>query len=184
MADDLKPWTVMASKTILKDKWIDLTAQTCVTPKGEAIAPFYLFAPRPWCAILAIDTRDHAIMVRQYRHGIAAMSLELPGGVIEETNADPAVAAARELAEETGYHCGAIQPAGRFAANPHNQTNFMHVFLARGVVRSGDPKPDFGEAVVVERHPIGALGGLITSGAIVHGLHIAALTLALAVIGR
>lgn len=184
MSDELKPWTIRSSRTIVKDKWIDLTAESCVTPRGELIEPFYLLKPRDWCCIMAIDAEDHVIFVRQYRHGIRATSLELPGGVIDEVDASPATAAARELMEETGYGCGPAETVGTFSANPHNHTNFMHVFLARGAARCRAPNPDFGEALAIERHPVGSIDGLIRSGAIVHGLQIAALVQCLHALGR
>lgn len=184
MAEDLPPWTVTARRTIIRDKWIDLTAETCLAAKGEVIDPFYVFRPRDWCCLLAVDRDDQVIMVRQYRHGIGATSLELPGGVVDEADADPAAAAVRELREETGYVCDALHPAGIFAPNPHNQTNRMHVFVATGARLFGPASFDHGEALVVERHSVGDIPHLLRTGAIVHGLQIAALTLALAALGR
>lgn len=184
MAAPLKAWTVKERRTIVRDAWIDLEAQTCVTADGAEIAPFYILSPRDWSAILAIDNDDQAILVRQYRHGIGATSLELPGGVVDADDIDPAAAAVRELAEETGYQVAHVQAAGRFAPNPHNQTNTMHIFVATGAALTTTPQFDVGEAVAVERHPVASLRHLIATGEIVHGLHIAALTLALAALGR
>lgn len=185
MADDqLKPWTVISRRTIIRDRWIALEAQTCVAGDGQEIAPFYVLSPSNWSAILAIDADDHAILVRQYRHGAGKLSLELPGGVIDATDADPAAAALRELSEETGYRADHAKPAGTFAPNPHNQTNTMHVFIAEGAVLAGKTTFDIGEAVIVERHPVASLGALIARGEVIHGLHIAAISLALAALGR
>lgn len=184
MADALRPWTITARRTILRDKWIDLTAETCLTAKGEVIDPFYLLKLRDWCCVMAVDADDHVILVRQYRHGIGATSLELPGGVVDAEDENPAAAALRELGEETGYVCDAPRAAGIFAPNPHNQTNRMHVFAATGARPAGVPSFDHDEALIVERYPLGTVGELIRSGAIVHGLHIAALTLGLTALGR
>jgi 8-oxo-dGTP pyrophosphatase MutT (NUDIX family) len=41
------------------------------------------------------------LMVINYRHGVSANLLELPGGIIQE-NEDPSYTARRELLEETG----------------------------------------------------------------------------------
>ena len=43
------------------------------------------------------------IMVRQYRHALGETCIEIPGGCVDDTDADFKEAAARELLEETGY---------------------------------------------------------------------------------
>ena len=42
---ELKPWTVLSSKTVLKDKWIDVRADDCITAEGALIAPYAFLGP-------------------------------------------------------------------------------------------------------------------------------------------
>ena len=51
-------------------------------------------------------------MIRQYRHGTEDVTLEVPGGMVDATDGDPSVSAARELREETGYEVEAIVHLG------------------------------------------------------------------------
>lgn len=181
---DLTPWTVTATRVVLKDRWIEVAADECVTGDGTIVAPFYVLRPRDWAVILAVDQDDHAILVRQYRHPIRGLSLELPGGVVDTADASPAITAVRELREETGHSAEALVMAGRFAPNPANQTNTMHVFATRGARLTDLPRLDIGETLAVERVPLPELRRLALSGGIVHGLHVAAILMALAAFDR
>jgi 8-oxo-dGTP pyrophosphatase MutT (NUDIX family) len=67
-----------------------------MTPSGVAIAPFYLLEYPDWVHVIAIDTDDHVLLVRQYRHGYGGPNLELPGGVVDA--ADSAIGSRRRLA--------------------------------------------------------------------------------------
>ncbi|TWF54495.1 NUDIX hydrolase [Neorhizobium alkalisoli] len=95
-------WSVLSSETVVKDRWIDLRAETCVTPSGQEIAPYYVLSYPDWVNIVAITADDEIVLVRQYRHGAADVFTEIPGGAVDAGDPDPVAAAKRELLEETG----------------------------------------------------------------------------------
>ena len=99
----IKPWICNGSKTIIKDRWIDLHADDCALPDGTKISPFYVNDVPDFVVVVAVTVDGDFIFVRQYRHGTRQILLELPAGCMEPTDADPAAGAARELFEETGY---------------------------------------------------------------------------------
>ncbi|KTT70327.1 NUDIX hydrolase [Sphingomonas endophytica] len=70
--------------------------------------------------IVAIDDADRVVLVEQYRVPLGRRCLELPAGLIGDTDAGEAVAvgAARELEEETGYRAGRIEDLGFFHSSP------------------------------------------------------------------
>src|SRR4051812_5610502 len=82
-----------------------------------------------WCNIIAVTPEDQLVLIRQYRFGVGASTLEIPGGLVERGE-DPAAAAARELEEETGYVAGRVVPLGAVHPNPALQGNRCHSFLA------------------------------------------------------
>jgi 8-oxo-dGTP pyrophosphatase MutT (NUDIX family) len=177
--DDLQPWRTIASTTVLKDRWIDLRADTCVTAAGATIAPYYLLQPSDWVHVLAIDEADRAIMVRLYRHGLGDFSLELPGGAQDAADDSPEVAARRELLEETGYVCGPMVHACSLSPNTASHTNRVHFLVARGARVSQLPVREAGETMQTELVPVTALRGLATGGAIMSALHVAGILVAL-----
>lgn len=90
------------SRYVHKDRWIAVRADDCVTEDGVSVAPYYVLEYPDWVEIVALDADDNLLLVRQYRHGIADFSIELPAGGMDPSGADPCTAAARELLEETG----------------------------------------------------------------------------------
>ena len=69
--------------------------------------------------ILAVDAGE-VILIEQYRVPLGANCLELPAGLIgdETEGEEAAVAAIRELEEETGYRAAAMTDLGRFHSSP------------------------------------------------------------------
>lgn len=71
-------------------------------PRTGEVAEFLVLHTPVWVNVIPITPTGNVVMVRQYRHGIDAVTLEFPGGVAGEGE-DPAEAAMRECSEETGY---------------------------------------------------------------------------------
>lgn len=188
MADDtgslLRPWTVASSRHLLRDRWISLRADDCVTAGGATVAPFYVLEYPDWVQVVAIDADERLILVRQYRHGAAAAMLELPCGGIEPDDADPLAAARRELAEETGHGGGDWRIVASLWPNPANQTNRLHVALATGVRTVVKPASHPSEELELVRLPVGEVVALALAGGLPQAMHVAALALALTAIGR
>jgi 8-oxo-dGTP pyrophosphatase MutT (NUDIX family) len=82
----------------------------------------------------------------------------------------PAEAAARELAEETGYAAREIVPLGRVRPNPAIHNNWLHTFLAPGARFVRAPEFDATEHCAVRLVPLADVPALVASGAITHAL--------------
>jgi 8-oxo-dGTP pyrophosphatase MutT (NUDIX family) len=122
----------------------DLLRHEMVDSDGRPLRDAFTFACPDWVSVVPVTDDGRFVLVRQYRHGIDAPSLEVPGGMIDEGE-DPRVAALRELREETGYGGGTLVPLGVTHPNPVLQNNRHHMFLLRGAYRVGDPEFDAGE---------------------------------------
>ena len=107
-------------------------------------------------------------MVRQFRHGIGGFTLEIPGGMIDPEDLNPAVAGRREMQEECGYDSDDIVPLGRVHPNPAIQPNFCYSFLARNVKQVREPRsnPDGSEETEVVTVLLKSVKELIASGKI------------------
>jgi ADP-ribose pyrophosphatase len=122
--------------------------------------------------IVPIDAADNVLLVRQYRYPIADDLLEAPAGGMDGDEG-PHEAAQRELQEEIGFASERLEYLGKFWSAPGFCTELMHAFVARDLVPSQLP-PDDDEAIVVEKHPLGAVRQMIRDGLIVDAKTIAA----------
>lgn len=134
-------WRVTASRHVHRDRWISLRADDCVTDEGAVVAPYYVLEYRDWVELVALDARNNVLLVRQYRHGLGDLSIELPAGGMDAGETDPVAAARRELLEEAGC-AGTLSLIGETRPNAGTHTNRTHIILARDVVKVAEPKDD------------------------------------------
>ena len=176
-------WTVTRSRHVLRDRWISVRADDCVMASGATVAPFYVLEYPDWVHVVALDRQNHLIMVRQYRHGFGAETLELPGGMMDAADAGPLEAGMRELREETGY-VGYGKIVASLSPNPATHSNRLHVVLATEVECQQEPSLDESEDVKVERVPLASAYSQALSGQFCHASHVGLLFLALHAAGR
>ncbi|MBC7497382.1 MAG: NUDIX hydrolase, partial [Sphingomonadaceae bacterium] len=88
--------------------------------------------------ILATTDAGEIVLVEQLRRALGRHTIELPAGLIgDDGDFDPAAAAARELAEETGFVAADWVNLGDFATSPGMSAEMFTLFRARGLTRTG-----------------------------------------------
>jgi 8-oxo-dGTP pyrophosphatase MutT (NUDIX family) len=179
----LAAWTVRESRTLVRDRWLSLRAQTVVTGEGAVLEPFYLLDFPDWAQVVALTPDDRIVLVRQYRHGIGRVTLELPGGIVDPGES-PLDAASRELVEETGYVAAGWRLVCSLSPNTSSHTNRCHTVLALGARLAQATAHEAGEEIAVETVPLAELWGAIAEGALPQAMHTASLAAALAAAGR
>ncbi|MGO9486183.1 MAG: NUDIX hydrolase [Rhodomicrobium sp.] len=179
MSSRVQPWKIRSSKRVLCDRWISVRADDCVTAEGVEVSPYYVLETADWVNVVALDAADNVLLVRQYRHGLGRISLELPAGCIDA--GEPVLeAAARELAEETGYgKARELTLVSSLSPNTASHCNLIHTVLATQVLAIGEPCYDAVEVLEVERVPYREALNLAFSGAIMQSTHVASLVLGL-----
>ncbi len=99
--------------------------------------------------MLPLDADGQLWFIRQYRHSVGEVILELPAGTLEPGE-DPAAGAARELQEEIGQQAGVLEPLASFWLAPGYSTELMHLYLATGLSPSR-LEQDEDEMIAVEK---------------------------------
>jgi len=67
---ELKPWKVTQSKDLVSDKWLNLKVETCVSPNGKKIDPYYILNYPDWVNMVCLNEKQQILLSRQYRHGL------------------------------------------------------------------------------------------------------------------
>ena len=127
-----------------------------------------------WVNVVAITEDEDVVMVRQYRHGIDDITLEIPGGMVDPGE-DMLTAAKRELREETGFVSEHWTDLGSVHPNPAFMTNQCGLYLATHAHCTGELELDANEVLEVVRHPLRTMPRLIEAGLISHTLVLSAL---------
>ena len=115
---------------------------------------------------VAILENGEILMIRQYRPAIDAETLELPAGARDKSSEDPALTAARELKEETGYSCTSVEKLVTLKTAVSWCNEETDVYLALGVKKDGGQKLDPAEEIKVESCPVEQVRDMIFSGQI------------------
>lgn len=170
----LKPWLEIEERTVFKGRVFSVNERLTHDPRTGKAHHFHIIDSPHWVNIVAITPDEQVVLVRQYRHGLRTMTLEIPGGIVDPHDADFATAAARELKEETGYVAKQITLLGETDPNPAIQNNRCYTFLATDVVDSGKQEPDGTEDIEVVTMPIADIPDAIRRGDITHTLVITA----------
>ena len=172
-------WKMLDRSELLACPLFTVTERRNQGPGGR-VGRFVVLEAPDWATVVPVLRRGDEtffLMVRQYRHGSDEVSVEFPGGVVEPGE-DPAAAAARELAEETGYAASSIRLAGSVYPNPAFMGNRYHVFVAEGLELAGDTDLDEHEVIDAFLVPAMEVRDLMGKGQYSHALMAAALFMA------
>lgn len=168
-----KPWPLVSSRSDRSYRIFDLRMDRSVSPRTGEEYDFVVLESSPWVNMIPLTDREEVVLVRQYRHGIRDVTLEIPGGLVDAADA-PLAAAKRELMEETGYRGEEWVDLGYVHPNPAIQDNRCHTFLALGAKPAGEQSLDDKEDIEVVLKPLVEIPRLIRDGEITHSLVICA----------
>ncbi len=169
-------WLREAERVLVSTRVFDLKSILFRHPVRGTEREFIVAHAPDWVNVVARTPDDRLVLVRQFRFGSDAFSLELPGGVLE-MGEDGVTGGVRELLEETGYGGGKVSLLGSVYANPAIQNNKCHFVLVDGVVPSGPMNWDHDEEIQVSTAPVADVLSWARTGKIMHSLSVAALML-------
>ncbi len=106
-----------------------------VAPDGRLVKRELVVHPGA-VVVLPILDDGRVVLIRNERFAVNENLIELPAGTLEPGE-DPALCAARELIEETGYEAAKLRKLSQFWTMPGVCNELMHAFVATGLRHVG-----------------------------------------------
>ena len=162
----------ISSQQIYNGRAIKLRVDTIEKPDGNKTTR-EIVEHSDCVAVVVLDDKDNAIMVRQFRKAVGKELLEIPAGGIDQDE-QPIDTVRRELQEEIGFLPHKIEKLGGFYAAPGYFTEYLHLYLAADLEPSRLEAEDT-ESIEIVEVPLSKIPGLIASGEICDAKSIAGL---------
>ncbi len=167
-------WEVVRSEIIYRCRIFSVRRDHSRSPRSGQTWDFHVLETADWVNVVPLTRAHQVIMVRQFRHGIRDLTLEVPAGVMDPGDGSPAAAARRELREETGYAARELIALGTVHPNPAIMNNRCHMFVARDVELQGPPQWDGTEELALETVALAQVPELVRNGTINNALTLVA----------
>ena len=163
---------LLDSKTVYEGRMINLRVDSIELPSGRQTTREIVEHTNS-VVVVAVDSSDNVLLVRQYRTAIGQALVEVPAGKTESEE-HPLQCAHRELREETGHDARVMEDMGGFYAGPGYSTEYLHLYLATDLVPV-DGTVDTDEIMGVFRIPLNEIPDMIASGKICDAKSVAGL---------
>lgn len=174
MSGQISDWPRVDSEELGDFRIFQLRKDTRQSPRTGKRHTFYVLDTGDWINVVPVTKDDKVVLIRQFRHGIEEVTLEIPGGMVDDADGSPMESARRELLEETGYEAEELIHIGTMTPNPAILNNRCHTFLALNARLVAAPQMDGSEDIQTELVDAAEVPALIASGQINHALVIAA----------
>ena len=174
MEDEKLLWHEEERRIVFNTPVFNVTERISSGPDGQK-GTYIVNETHDWVIVIP-KHEENFLMVKQWRHGEKALSIEFPGGVIDDGES-PEQGAVRELKEETGASAKTLVHLGTMNPNPALFSNKVHVFLADGLEFSGTQNLDDDEFLKYKELPVKEVYSKMGSPEYPHALMMAALGL-------
>jgi 8-oxo-dGTP pyrophosphatase MutT (NUDIX family) len=162
----VQKWTTLDSRLVLDNKWCRVRQDKVQLPNGTVVDDYFVNVRPDIALILPITPEQEIVFVRQYRHGVQAILLELPAGTFNSQKEDSLIAAKRELLEETGYTATQFTHIATLYDNPVKDSNQIYLFIAENATFIKEQQLDITEEIEVILVPISQVKTKILQGEI------------------
>jgi ADP-ribose pyrophosphatase len=166
-AGEVQVWQRLGSSVVHRSPWFEVRVDDVMQPNGKPGTYEHVVTPAS-VTVLALRDEDQVVLTRQWIYTHGGTEWRLPGGGVDDTDLDPAAAARRELAEETGLRAARWERIGQIHGADSLSNHVDHVFLATEL-SEGDAALGPGEADLrVRILPFREVLDLVRQGQIPH----------------
>jgi ADP-ribose pyrophosphatase len=153
-ADKIQKWTVLKEQDVSPSPWFPLLQHTVQLANGQ-IVDDYFFAPLgDVVMVLALTPAKEVVIVRQYKHGLGEILLELPGGM-RQNGKSLIQSALNELEEEAAIKANESQliSLGQIANNPTKTRQITYGYILFNAEFNSVQKQDVTENIEILTMP-------------------------------
>jgi len=169
------PWKITSSKIVYKNPWMRVQEDRVITPTGkEGIYGYVLSNDSVIVAVL--NDKHELFVVRGFSYPVASWNWQLPGGGGDQE--DAAIAAKRELEEETGIRAERWEKLGVTRVCDGFMRERMTTYLAQNISFTGEKETSNEKITDGKFVPMPEVDAMIERGEINDGQSITAIYLA------
>ncbi|WP_030179031.1 NUDIX domain-containing protein [Streptomyces sp. NRRL S-813] len=128
--DTPEEWEIRATRTPFTGAKTSVRTDDVVMPDGSVATRDYQVHPGS-VAVLALDSEDRVLVIRQYRHPVRQRLWEIPAGLLDVPGENPLHAARRELYEEAHVKAEDWRVLTDLYTTPGGCDEAVRIFLAR-----------------------------------------------------
>jgi 8-oxo-dGTP pyrophosphatase MutT (NUDIX family) len=169
----VSPWKTKSSRTVYQNNWISVREDEVIRPDGNP-GIYGVVLIRPSVGVLAVNDRDEAVLVGQWRYSVNRYSWELPRGGSHPGEPDMLDVARRELVEETGVIAARWEFLGTVDNGNGVAEDVQSLYLATGLTHT-ETSPDPEEDITVEWKPFDEVLEMALNGGITEVCSLAAI---------
>jgi 8-oxo-dGTP pyrophosphatase MutT (NUDIX family) len=166
----IQDWAVLKREPVEDFSFFQIQRKLVYSPRTGETREVQAIQFADWVLVLALTKDEEVVVVRQYRHGIERVCLELPGGLVDPEDDSPTSSAQRELLEETGYQADEIILIGECFPQPAILCNKCFFYLAKNAAKAQSQHLDSGEDIEVLTIPLKEIPTKIENKEIDHGM--------------
>ncbi|MFD2863970.1 NUDIX hydrolase [Mucilaginibacter antarcticus] len=127
---EIKKWTVLSEEDVSPSPWFPVIKHTVQLANGNVVDDYFFSPLGDVVQVLPLTKNNEVVLVKQYKHGMGEILLELPGGM-QQKNRSVIESALNELEEETGIKTTAdkLISLGKIANNPTKLKQVTYGFI-------------------------------------------------------
>ncbi|GGZ56758.1 NUDIX hydrolase [Streptomyces inusitatus] len=157
----MSEWKNLGERTVYENRWVNVAMADVELPDGRHL-DHTVIRLRPVAVATVVNEADEVLLLWRHRFITGVWGWELPSGGTGEGE-DPAIAAARELEEETGWRPGPMRLLLAVDPMPGISTSHHRVYWSDSAEYMGHPEDDF-ESARREWVPLARVPDLIARG--------------------
>lgn len=179
MTDDTPDIVATASRIVYENRWMRVREDRIRRRDGSE-GLYGVIEKQDFVTIVPMEPDGSLHLVQQFRYPVGARFWEFPQGIWGPPGGDPRLAAAHELAEETGLAAAALHEAGHLFLGYGTIRQGFRVFLATGLTPGEARREQEEQDMVSRRFARAEFEAMLRSGEIQDSITVAAWGLLLA----